>query len=421
MASCLSAFIENSNFLDARQAGFRSAHSTESVILAVMDELRGGADRGISQALILLDLSAAFDTVDHDLLVDRVGCAGIQGSALRWITSFLADRSQAVRLGDFSSPMRKLTCGVPQGSSLSPLLFNLYLLPLIKSLRSRNVETFNYADDLQLIFDFDHLPSSVSNFQSTLCFISSWMNSNQLKLNPDKTELILTGGSANPWNASFWPTELGTSPIPASSVKSLGILISNDLSMKAQIGAVVSSCFFQLRKLRKISRFLTTEALTLAILALVTSRIDYANSLYVGIPAYQQHRLQLVQNQAARLIARLSRRQHIQPLLKHLHWLPVNKRSAFKLGCITFNALAGKGPTYILSKIHQYKPTRALRSSHSNLLSTFSFKRERVGGLRFSVLAPKFWNSLPMEIRLTESYGEFRKLLKTYLFTQAYQ
>lgn len=316
-----------------------------------MDELRRGADQNITQALVLLDLSAAFDTVDHDLLVERVNDAGIQGLALRWISSFLTNRFQAVRLANFSAEKVRLTCGVPQGSSLSSLLFNLYMSPLIRSLRNRKVAAFNYADDLQLVFNIDSSSTSVSNFQSTMILISDWMYASHLKLNPDKTELILTGGSSNPWNPNFWPSLLGDPPNPAESVKSLGVIISKDLSMKSQIGAVVSSSFFHLRRIRKICRFLTTEALSLVLMALIISRIYYVNSLYVGIPAYQLHHLQLVQNQAARLIFQ-PRHQHVRPLLKSLHWLPVAKRCAFKLGCTTFKGLAGQGPVFISSLIH---------------------------------------------------------------------
>lgn len=190
--------------------------------------------------------------------------------------------------------------------------------------------------------------------------------------------------------------------------------------MKAQISSVVSASFFQLRRIRKISRFLTREALTLVILALVISRLDYANSLYLGIPVYQLRRLQLVQNQAARLIFHQPKWHHVRPLMKSLHWLPVVKRCAFKLGCTIFEALYGNSPAFISSRLHRCIPSRDLGSSHLSLLVTPSFKRKKHGGLRFAVLAPQFWNSLPAEMRSLTSLAQFRKQLKTWLFSQAY-
>lgn len=96
--------MEQSGALDSCQAGFRAAHSTETVILAVLDSLRHKADQGIPQALVLLDLSASFDTVDHNVLIDRVNNVGIQGQALDWLKSFLVNRSQAVQIGPFTAP-----------------------------------------------------------------------------------------------------------------------------------------------------------------------------------------------------------------------------------------------------------------------------------------------------------------------------
>lgn len=106
----------------------------------MLDELRKGADTDSPQALVLLDLSAAFDTVNHNILIDRARNVGIQVLALQWLSSFLSNRFQAVRLGNFSSNKKELTSGVPQGSSLSPLLVNLYLCPLIRSLKEKRLE-----------------------------------------------------------------------------------------------------------------------------------------------------------------------------------------------------------------------------------------------------------------------------------------
>lgn len=234
-----------------------------------------------------------------------------------------------------------------------------------------------------------------------------------LKWTQIKTELILIGGMSSPWHSNFWPPSLGNAPEPASSAKSLGIVISNDLSLNAQIGSVVSASFFQLQRINKISRFLSRDALTLVILALVISRLDYANSLYVGIPAYQQRRLQLIQNQAARLIFHLPKWQHVRMILKNLHWLPVSLRCTFKLGCTIFKALHGNSPAFISSRIQRYVPSRDMRSSHLNLLVRPSFKRKKLGVARFATVAPQFWNSLPVEMRLATSYAHFRKMLKT--------
>lgn len=172
---------------------------------------------------------------------------------------------------------------------------------------------------------------------------------------------------------------------------------------------MISTCFFQLRKIRKISRLLTHAALIQVVIATVLSHLDYANSVYFGIPLYLTKRLQMVQKQAARLIHPQPRWQHATPLLKKLHWLPITQRCAFKVGCFVFKSLHGWSPKCISSLISKYTPSHELRSAHLQLLSTPVFKLKRQGGCRFSTLAPKLWNSFPIEIRSCTDLLKFRK------------
>lgn len=143
---------------------------------------------------------------------------------------------------------------------------------------------------MQLLFAINNSPESKVTFQNKMLFILVWMNSNQFKLNSNKMEIVITSSKHVLWNLIFWPAAMGT-PQPKSSVKSLRVLIDKNLYMKPQLGAVILSCFVQLCKIRKISQFLTIEALIQVIIALVISRTDYANSLYLGLPEGLNHRL----------------------------------------------------------------------------------------------------------------------------------
>ncbi|KAJ1167687.1 hypothetical protein NDU88_008076 [Pleurodeles waltl] len=125
----LTHYLEDNSTLDPSQSGFRRNHSTETVLLAATDDIRQQMDKGETSALILLDLSAAFDTVCHRTLLTRLHEAAIQDKALNWISSFLSGRTRRVRLSPFRSEATNLICGVPQGSSLSPTLFNVYMAP----------------------------------------------------------------------------------------------------------------------------------------------------------------------------------------------------------------------------------------------------------------------------------------------------
>lgn len=136
----LSNFSESAQIFHPRQSGFRPKHSTESALLEISDTLKFITDSGKKAVLILLDLSAEFDTFSHNILLARLKSCGISNIALAWMTSFLSNQRQAVALGTFLSSERTITTGVPQGASLSPLLFNIYMAPLISLISAYGIE-----------------------------------------------------------------------------------------------------------------------------------------------------------------------------------------------------------------------------------------------------------------------------------------
>uniref|UniRef100_A0A3B3BU57 Reverse transcriptase domain-containing protein n=1 Tax=Oryzias melastigma TaxID=30732 RepID=A0A3B3BU57_ORYME len=194
VAKQLTAALDRHAILDQFQSGFRRAHSTETALLRVTNDMLMQSDAGNCSVLLLLDLTAAFDTVDHHVLLDRLkNWVGVSGSALDWFTSYLTGRSFSVVCSKFKSSSASLTSGVPQGSVLGPLLFILYLLPLYHILSSFNDISYHfYADDIQLYVSFK--PQDVFKIQilhKCLDSVKSWMNDNFLQLNETKTEVLV--------------------------------------------------------------------------------------------------------------------------------------------------------------------------------------------------------------------------------------
>ncbi|KAJ1159610.1 hypothetical protein NDU88_000117 [Pleurodeles waltl] len=188
----LTTFLEDNNLLDPSQTGFRTNHSTETALISVTDDIRTLMDNGETVAFILLDLSAAFDTVCHRTLITRLRSTGIQGQALDWIASFLSNRSQRVYLPPFRSEPTEIICGVPQGSSLSPTFFNVYMSPLANIVRKHDIIITSYADDTQLILSLTKEPASAkTNLQEGMKEVADWMRLSRLKLNSEKTEVLI--------------------------------------------------------------------------------------------------------------------------------------------------------------------------------------------------------------------------------------
>ncbi len=171
----------------------------------------------------------------------------------------------------------------------------------------------------------------------------------------------------------------------------------------------------------KVKHFLASKDLEIVIHALVSSRLDYCNYLYIGLPQSTLSRLQMVQNAAARFLTGTKKRDHITPVLASLHWLPIKLRVDFKVLLFAYKALHNSAPDYVCDLIKPYTASRSLRSSDQLLLSVPRSRCKTKGDRAFSVVAPKLWNSLPLNIRASPSLDAFKSSLKTYLYSLAFE
>ena len=413
--------LQANGVLDPFQSAYRSGYSTETAMVRVQNDILQCLDQKENAILALLDLSAAFDTVDHAVLLDRLSrLAGVGGSALLWIKSYLTERLQRVAIDELVSNYAPVRYGVPQGSVLGPVLFSIYLLPLRSILKELSVNYHLYADDTQLYMSVDPLDPqpSFDKIEHVIQEIAKWMSRNFLKLNQAKTEFMLISSrfSRRPISHTF-DLGQGESLEPVCHVRDLGAFLSSDMSVDKQVSMTCRSTCYALRELRRVRRYLTVDATHAAVRALVISRLDFHNALLYGAPSYQLQRLQRVQNMAARLVMKADKRDSATDILRHLHWLPVEARISYKICLLTFHAVNAHGPTYLQELVQFASSGRVLRSSKQQCMLVVPKSRSvSFGDRSFTSAAPRLWNSLPEELRTSRSESHFKRLLKTYLF-----
>uniref|UniRef100_A0A803T782 Reverse transcriptase domain-containing protein n=1 Tax=Anolis carolinensis TaxID=28377 RepID=A0A803T782_ANOCA len=252
VASQLHRFLDDTDFLDLAQSGFRLGHGTETALATLVDDIHRELDRGSVSLLVLLDLTAAFNSVDHGILLGCLAGMGLRGNVLQWLHSFLEGRSQMVSLRDACSAPQPLFCGVLQGSVLSPLLFNIYMNPLGEIIRSFGVRCHLYADDVQLCHSFPPVTKeAVQVLNRCLAAVSDWMRANKLKLNPDKTEVLLVSRKAKQ-GIGLQPVLDGVTLPLKAQVRSLGVILDSLLSLELQVSAVARGAFTQLKLVRQL-------------------------------------------------------------------------------------------------------------------------------------------------------------------------
>ena len=426
VAKQLTHHLHNNNLLEPLQSAYKPQHSTETALIKVQNDILLALDKNKCVILLLLDLSAAFDTVDHQTLLHRLdNLYGITGTALEWFTSYLTRRKQFVAINNVNSYSCPLNCGVPQGSVLGPILYSLYTAPLGYIFRRHDVLFHLYADDTQIYCTFE--TSTVSDIQHAKfkleeCVrdIDLWMLENNLKLNDDKTEILVFHAKHRPAPSLDFLQVANASVAPSDSAKNIGTIFDTTVSLDKQIAQVCKSAFFSLRNIASIRKFLSYDATKTLVHAFVTAKLDNCNSLFYGLPKHLLQRLQYVLNSAARLITLSRKSEHVTPLLIELHWLPIEKRVEFKILLYTYKAVNGLAPHYLEELLHPYIPRRSLRSADKCLLTSTSHNLKSYGFRAFSVCAPRLWNAIPIHIRQSGTIAIFKKQLKTFLFKDAF-
>ena len=260
-----------------------------------------------------------------------------------------------------------------------------------------------YADDTQLYLAFSPNKEvdtiAIEAMRNCIKELRVWMARHRLMLNEDKTDFLLIGTRQQLLKVNFTRITLGSEVIECKpSVRNLGSWFDSQLNMSVHISKLCAAAFYHLHNISRIRRFLSFDSTKALVHALITSRVDYYNSLLYGLPATQLNKIQRVLNAAARLVCRSPRYCHITQLMYNLHWLPVNLRICSKVLSFVFKAIHGIAPSYISDLILE-NPNSSynLRLSSAGILLAFLYWKTKrtLGDRSFSVAAPTLWNKLP--------------------------
>ena len=422
----LDQLLEHMQAVDAlpdEQSAYRRLYSTETVMCSVVNDLLSTLDDGKCAILILLDLSAAFDTVVHDMLLNDCHNIGIEDEALQYLKSYLEGRTYCVQIGQSFSETRNLERGVPQGSVLGPVLFCIYTIELSYLLKSHGVRFKLFADDTQFYLSLENVGDTKQKIERIMSDIGKWMNSKQLKLNEDKTECLIVGRPSEVRRMNIKKMSInGVEVDVKDEVKNLGVMMDSSLSFKKHISLTVKTAGYHLKNIAYVRRYLDLETTKKLVHNYVISKLDYCNIIYYGLPKYLLRKLQLVMNRAARLVTGTSPRERITPVLIKLHWLPIKARIAFKILTTVYLALKFERPLYVRDMLHVFHIDSSMTLRHGVELHRLSEPRysTELGHRAFGKSAPRLYNKLPIEIKAAETIEIFKSKLKTFLFADCY-
>ena len=247
------------------------------------------------------------------------------------------------------------------------------------------------------------------------------MLTHRLKINDDKTELLGIGTNQQLAKVPNLSIKVGSADIKTSdTARNLGVIFDDKMTMEKHVNDISKRAFSQLRRLRQIRQYLSKEAIESLVHSFVSSTLDYCNAVLYGCAKRLLDKLQKVQNCAARVVIGGSKYDHVKPLLKALHWLPVAQRIDFKIALLTYKCLNGFAPKYLVDLSKAQKSCRALRSNKKNRLNQPMTRTKTLGTKALTYAAPTVWNSLPDNIKNTKCINTFKRLLKTHYFKIAF-
>ena len=408
----LLSYIFSNSILCSNQFGFQKNHSTYMALIDLYDKISLAIDRNEFSVGIFIDLSKAFDTLDHYILLRKLEHYGIRGKTLDWFNSYLSNRKQCVSLNGVMSDFKLVTYGVPQGSILGPLLFLLYINDIVNC--SEHLFFILFADDTNLFFssrDISHLFVTVNE---ELDKLSNWFKANKLSLNVKKTNYMLFGNKHLPIAGTYNIIIDYQVLERVEFTKFLGVFIDEKLNWKKHIAHISSKISKGLGAMGRVSNILPKKVLLMLYNALIYPYLTYCNIVWGSACASSLSKLISLQNRAIRLITRSPFRSSCSPLFASLKLLKLMDIVKFQTVQFMFKIkyhLLPPACMHLVTVSDSQRSHFTRKKSHFTLEGCRTVVREN----SVNVFGPKLWDSLPRDIQDVSCFRSLKRLMLEFL------
>ena len=404
-------FLSKNDVLYCKQYGFRTNHSTYMAVLDFVNEINKAFDNDMYTLGIFMDLSKAFDTINHDILLNKLYHYGFRGVSNAWFCNYLSNRQQFVSYNSAKSPNENVKCGVPQGSILGPLLFILYMNDICYT--SKLLKTILFADDTTVFYSHKNINVLTEVMNNELTGVSNWFKANKLSLNVKKTNLMYLGTRKQISNMSNVNIDIyldGCKLNRVNDAKFLGITIDETLTWKKQVENICKICARNIAVLNKIKLFLPSSAMFRLYCTLVLPYLNYGLLLWGNSNKESMTKIFRIQKRALRTISNSSYLSPTKPLFEKYSILNVfdmyTKEVAIFMYKFKYNLLPSSfdGSFMINQDIHNY-----------NTRNKEDFNIPKIKHKTVFACGRKIWNDLSCDVKRAKSIGQFKYLLKCHL------
>jgi hypothetical protein len=420
------SFIRKHNIIYKLQFGFREGHSTSHALIDLTDRIRQELDNNGFAIGVFLDIKKAFDCINHHILTDKLEHYGFRGHSLQFLQSYYTDRSQYTCINTTHSGLSKTTCGVPQGSTLGPLLFLIFINDINECIKHHvpandtNVQIRLFADDTSIIICNKNLTDLLTKTRQIVSLLNSWYNTNKLQLNFKKSNYIIFHKKGKHKEVSELPNSIsiGNDHIQkVNETKYIGITIDQHLSWTSHVNNICRSLAKYFGIYYNIRNYITNNLARTIYYSTIYPLISYAIEVYGTATSTYITKIQTMQNKLLRILTKKNRLYSTDKLHTELNILKVKdvyKKAilGFVYSCVMEDPIPAF-TTYYSTQHNRYNTRNA------NDLTTFRSKTNW-GQTTIHSTGARLWNSLPSEAKKTNSKYAFRKLLQNQ-YIELYQ
>ena len=407
-------YIEKNNIFFEKQYGFRKKRSTTLAIIELTEKIKQEIDNNKITIGIFLDLSKAFDTVNHQILLKKLEHYGIRGVVYKWFESYLSGRMQHVKYNDTISDAKLVSCGVPQGSVLGPLLFLIYINDI--NVSSQLTSFILFADDTNLFYSGENVEQLNKTINAEMQNISQWLIDNQLTLNIKKTNYIVFKSTKkkilNPIKIFFNNCQL----TQVKETKFLGVIIDEHLNWNQHINYIANKISKSIGIICKARYFLNSNILRTLYNTLIYPYLYYGNIVWANNYPTRLDKVYKLQKKVIRIITHSSYDANSAPLFKKLKLLNLQQINDLCIGQFIFEFYNNSLPEYFKNFFTLNKNVHNYGTRNSHYIHKERY-RTNYGKFTIKIKGSSLWNKIPSDIKEARTKIKFKKDMKDYLLS----
>ena len=397
------------------QSAYRPMHNTQTALHRVVDSWIDNVNDSLLTGVCFLDIRKCFDTIDHDVLKEKLGFYGVKNSEYKWFCEYLNGRAQVVKHNNTLSNKSDITIGVPQGSVLGPILFTLFVNDITQYSETGICNL--YADDTIAYCQGNTVQEVQEKLQLCVSKLSEWYSNNKLSVNTNKCEVMLIASRNRVISDHLDIRINGTDLLYVTCANYLGMQIDNNLSWNQYVDKLSSNIACKLNRLRRLKGVVSCDVLSKIFLTFIQPCIDYAISVWGQTSEYNIDKIQRLQNFAARMVTNNYDFINIRgiEIVKSLGWMNVRQRCFYFTTTLMFKCIHGLAPSYMVNDVVMNCDVNQMNTRSHPMNLYVPSVTSQFGKKSFKYAGAIAWNGLPSDLKDIYIYNSFKSKLKMFI------